>query len=548
MFGKKRPQLKEPQSFSPLFETATNAQLTSLNSLFVENPTRFQEFCFELGQLKFDFSKTHITADVLAAFEKLAGNTALFEKRDQLLSGGIVNSTERRPALHTAVRATNPIPKDSEGNIVAAEILAQRDACYSYAENVRSGEVRAQNGKPYRYIIHLGIGGSALGPQLLLDTLAFGLESDFETHCVANVDGHALKPVMDACDPAETLVIVASKTFTTTETLSNARALMQWMSDAGVDSPFQQLAAVTAAPDQAKAFGISESSIMTFPEELGGRYSIWSSVSLVAIIVLGKQAFESMRAGAELMDNHFAKAPAQENIPLIAAMLDLWYGNSWGAPTRALFAYDSRLSVLVQYLQQLEMENNGKNISSEGTEINWQSSPILWGGVGTDSQHAVFQLVHQGTHLIPTEFIAVLKAEHDLDEHHRCLLANCFAQSAALMKGRTTEEAAARLTDDSISTEQKQLLSRSKTFSGNRPSTTIVLDALNPESLGSLIAFYEHRSFVSGTLWEINVFDQMGVELGKELAKSYQEIIESGDFGSLGLDSSTKNLLGLVLD
>ena len=286
----------------------------------------------------------------------------------------------------------------------------------------------------------------------------------------------------------------------------------------------------------------------TFPEGLGGRYSIWSSVSLVAIIVLGKQAFESMRAGAELMDNHFAKAPAQENIPLIAAMLDLWYGNSWGAPTRALFAYDSRLSVLVQYLQQLEMENNGKNISSEGTEINWQSSPILWGGVGTDSQHAVFQLVHQGTHLIPTEFIAVLKAEHDLDEHHRCLLANCFAQSAALMKGRTTEEAAARLTDDSISTEQKQLLSRSKTFSGNRPSTTIVLDALNPESLGSLIAFYEHRSFVSGTLWEINVFDQMGVELGKELAKSYQEIIESGDFGSLGLDSSTKNLLGLVLD
>ncbi len=548
MFRKDRSQLTQPKSFAPLFEAAEEAKATSLNSLFAENPDRFEDFCLELGQLKFDFSKTHITKPVLASFEKLAASAELVDKRNQLLMGGIVNPTEHRPALHTAVRATNPIAEDSEGNPIASEVLAQRDACYSFAESVRSGETKALTGNKYRHIIHLGIGGSALGPQLLLDALAFGMDTGFKTHCVANVDGHALKPAMDACNPAETLVIIASKTFTTTETLRNARTLIQWMSDSGVSNPLKQMAAVTAAPDHAQAFGISNTSILTFPEGLGGRYSIWSSVSLVAMIVLGKQAFESMRAGAESMDNHFATAPVQQNIPLIAAMLDVWYGNAWAAPTRALFAYDSRLSVLVQYLQQLEMENNGKNISTDGTEINWQSSPILWGGVGTDAQHAVFQLVHQGTHLIPVEFIAVLKAGHDLDDHHKCLLANCFAQSAALMKGRTTAEAASMLAGDSISGQGKDLLARAKTFSGNRPSTTIVLDQLNPESLGSLLAFYEHRSFVSGTLWQINVFDQMGVELGKELAKSYQEIIESGDFGSLDVDSSTQNLLGLVLD
>ena len=307
------------------------------------------------------------------------------------------------------------------------------------------------------------------------------------------------------------------------------------------------MVAVTASPQQAADFGIAETSILTFPEGLGGRYSIWSSVSLVAMIVLGTKTFESMRAGAEAMDNHFATAPTSENIPLIAAMMDVWYGNAWGAETRAQFAYDSRLDVLLPYLQQLEMENNGKNISATGESIGWQSSPVLWGGIGTDAQHAVFQLLHQGTHLIPTEFVAVIQAGHDLTEHHKCLLANCFAQGAALMKGRTTEEARAQLSDG-FSAEELELLAQSKSFTGNRPSTTIVLDKLDGEALGALIAFYEHRSFVSGTLWQINVFDQMGVELGKELAKSYQEVIDSGDFGSLDVDASTRNLLRRTLD
>lgn len=526
-----------PPHFDALQGAANAAQNTNLNQLFREQPHRAEDLCFRLDGLQFDFSKTHLSNSLFPLFEDLARHSGLLSEREKLLTGQIVNPTEKRPALHSAMRAET----------TSDEILEQRQAGYDYAERVRSGEICNQAGEKYRYIIHLGIGGSALGPQLVLQALAFGQQPDFETYCVANVDGHALLPAIEACDPKYTLVIVASKTFTTTETLTNARSLMQWMKQGGVSDPLAHMVAVTASPQCSNEFGIEASNTLTFPEGLGGRYSIWSSVSLVAMIVLGKTAFESMRMGAVEMDQHFATQPASKNIPVIAAMMDLWYGNAWGAETRAQFAYDSRLSVLLPYLQQLEMENNGKNISREGKNIAWQSSPVLWGGVGTDAQHAVFQLLHQGTHLIPTEFLAVVEAAHDFDSHHRCLLANCFAQGAALMRGRTPDEARQLLPEEMDSTAERELLSLSKSFSGNRPSTTILLDRLDARTLGSLIAFYEHRSFVSGTVWQINVFDQMGVELGKELAKSYQSVIESGDFGALDIDASTRNLLKRTL-
>lgn len=526
-----------PPHFEPLGKAAEEAQSTSLLERFAQEPDRAEKFCFQLGALRFDYSKTHLSSAVLSLFTELAEESGLLEQRDKLLAGEIVNPTEKRPALHAAMRAE----QSSE------EILAQRRASYDFADAVRSGAKHCPEGGKYRHIIHLGIGGSALGPQLLLKALGFGKTTDIETHCVANVDGHALQPAMQACDPKQTLVIVASKTFTTTETLTNANTLTQWMRDAGIEQPLQQMVAVTASPDKAIEFGIAAEDVLTFPEGLGGRYSIWSSVSLVAMIVLGSSTFESMRAGAIAMDQHFASAPVSENIPVIAALTDLWYSNGWGASTRAQFAYDSRLSVLLPYLQQLEMENNGKNISRDGQAIDWQSSPILWGGVGTDAQHAVFQLLHQGTQIIPAEFLAVIQAGHPLVDHHKCLLANCFAQSAALMKGRSVDQARAML-PDSCSKEETELLAQSKSFTGNRPSTTIVLEELSPEALGSLLAFYEHRSFVAGTLWQINVFDQMGVELGKELAKSYQEVIDSGDFGALDIDASTRKLLDLTLN
>lgn len=539
MFGKKTEQqsTQDLPPFRPLSDAAERSQKQTLTDLFSSNPSRAEELCFQLGSIQFDFSKTHLSDSLLPLFEDLAQDSGLLTERDKLLSGQVVNPTENRPALHTAMRAEN----------TTEEILSQRQASYEYAERIRSGNITSEIGEKYQHIIHLGIGGSALGPQLVLQALAFGRHSEFDTHCVANVDGHALQPAMDACDPKHTLIIVASKTFTTTETLSNARTLMRWMQEGGVAEPLSQIVAVTASPESSADFGIDAADTLTFPEGLGGRYSVWSSVSLVAMIVLGKSVFESMRIGAEKMDKHFAEQPVSKNIPIIAAMMDVWYGNAWGAETRAQFAYDSRLSVLLPYLQQLEMENNGKNICKDGQDLTWQSSPVLWGGVGTDAQHAVFQLLHQGTHLIPTEFVAVLKAGHNLDDHHKCLLANCFAQGAALMKGRTVDEARQLLSQDIDSEAELELLAKSKSFSGNRPSTTIVLDELDGEAFGSLIAFYEHRSFVSGTLWQINVFDQMGVELGKELAKSYQEVIDSGDFGSLDIDDSTRNLLKLTL-
>jgi len=540
MFGKKAESTKSSQQLPPFFQeladAASKSKTTPLSELFSSNPNRATEFCFRQGSLQFDFSKTHLDQPTLSLFAKLAEESGLLVERQKLLSGQVVNPTENRPALHTAMRASSP----------NEEIQAQHQANSKMAERVRSGEFKGASGTQYKHIIHLGIGGSALGPQLLLTALGFGRESEFNTHCVANVDGHALKPAMDACDPMQTLVIVASKTFTTTETLSNAHSLMKWMSEGGVADPKSQLVAVTASPEKSEEFGIAAENILTFPEGLGGRYSIWSSVSLVAMIVLGAPAFESFLRGAEQMDHHFATSPVEQNIPILAAMMDLWYGSSWHAETRAQFAYDSRLGALLPYLQQLEMENNGKNITRTGEQVNWQTSPVLWGGVGTDAQHAVFQLLHQGTHLVPTEFIAVIKAGHELEEHHRCLLANCFAQGAALMKGRSTDEAR-DLLPESTEADTAELLAHSKTFSGNRPSTTILLDQLDAQSLGSLIAFYEHRSFVSGTLWQINVFDQMGVELGKELAKSYQEVLETGDFGSLDIDESTRNLLKQTL-
>ena len=356
MFGKKVERPKESSQALPNFQALTSAadqsKESSLTSLFDANVNRAEELCFRLGPLQFDFSKTHLSSSLFPLFEDLAAQSGLFAERDRLLSGQVVNPTEKRPALHTAMRADS----------ACEEILAQRNASYEYAEQVRNGEVTSEAGEKYRHIIHLGIGGSALGPQLVLKALTFGLKSEFDTHCVANVDGHALQPVMDACDPKYTLVIVASKTFTTTETLSNTRTLMRWMSEGGVTKPLSQIVAVTASPQDSADFGIDAADTLTFPEGLGGRYSVWSSVSLVAMIVLGKSVFESMRIGAAKMDKHFAEQPLSKNIPVIAALMDVWYGNAWGAETRAQFAYDSRLSVLLPYLQQLEMENNGKNI------------------------------------------------------------------------------------------------------------------------------------------------------------------------------------------
>jgi glucose-6-phosphate isomerase len=369
-----------------------------------------------------------------------------------------------------------------------------------------------------RHVLHVGIGGSALGPDLLVDAL--GRESGrYDTAIVSNVDGVALEEAFGRFDPTATLLVVASKTFTTTETMLNAESVLEWMEEGGVDDPYGRVIACTASPDKAIEWGVDETRVLPFMESVGGRYSLWSSIGFPAALALGWDCFEELLDGAAEMDRHFRLASLSENAPALAAFADLYYTQVRHAETRATFAYDERLRLLPSYLQQLEMESNGKADTADGKPLGRPSAAITWGGVGTDAQHAVFQLLHQGTHLVPVEFVAVIEAGDTLaDDHHRQLLLNAFAQGAALMKGRINEKDPAR------------------SYSGDRPSSTILLDDLDARTLGALIAFYEHRVFVNATLLGINPFDQFGVELGKEMAKAAGE-------GGQKFDVSTDDLI-----
>jgi glucose-6-phosphate isomerase len=506
------------QQRQALFDYARENKSRRLLDLFSNHASRVDLFSFQAGPIYFDFSKQPIDDEAVRLFEDLAESCRLDEHRDELFSGAIVNPSENRPALHTALRAMKPPQQSALGDKVASRVAAERQACMTFAEKVRSGELKPASGKPYKYLIHIGIGGSYLGPKLLIDTLKGGADQPLETHLLANIDGHALTPILEQCEPKETLVIVVSKTFTTQETLTNTRSVLSWMQDQGVANPLDQFVAITSSPDNASEFGIKDSQTFTFAEWVGGRYSIWSSVSLAAMIALGPGNFQRFLDGAATMDDHFCSSPLACNAPMLAALLDFYFATILGAESRAVFPYDARLQDLVPYLQQLEMESNGKTTTATGEPIGFPTCPVVWGGVGTDAQHAVFQLLHQGSHLVPTEFIAVKQANHDFTGHHQALLANCFAQSAALMSGRG---------DD---------------FPGNKPSTTLLLDQLTPESLGAMLAFYEHRTFIASLLWQLNAFDQPGVQLGKDIAKQLEQML-AGKPTELDLDPSTKNLL-----
>ncbi len=508
---------------APLQQYARNHEHRRLTELFAADRQRVKTFSTQVGPLYFDFSKQPIDAEALTLFGELAQAAQVELHRRELFEGEIVNASEFRPALHTALRAARPPEQSALGDAVATRIDAERKACYAFAEKVRSGRVKSASGKPYKYLIHIGIGGSYLGPKFLLHALKPAVDRSLEVHLIANIDGHALAPVLRQCKPEETLVIVVSKTFTTKETLANTRTVLKWLRRHGVTNPMQQLVGITAHPDNAVEIGVPEDQIFTFAEWVGGRFSVWSSVSLVAMIALTPKCFDRFLAGARQMDEHFCQAALPANAPLLAGLLDFYFSTVLGAETRAVFPYDSRLHDLVSYLQQLEMESNGKRADAKGKPVTGASCPVVWGGVGTDAQHAVFQLLHQGTHDVPVEFLAIRKPDHNLKEHHRTLLANCFAQSAALMAGNGAD------------------------FPGNKPSTTILLDKLTPESLGALLAFYEHRTFVASLLWNLNAFDQPGVQLGKTIAKQIDRLL-NGQPSDLQLDASTRHLLSLILE
>jgi glucose-6-phosphate isomerase len=483
-----------------------NLPKTLLRELFAAEPDRLSRFVIDEAAIRFDFSKTHLSAAHLAAFLDLAEDSGLAARRDAMFAGAEVNATEGRAAEHAAERGQGAPDGVARAAALHLRMRAMVDA------------IEAEAFGPVRHILHIGIGGSALGPKLLIDALGRHA-GRYDVATVANVDGAALEEAVAGFDPQATLVVIASKTFTTTETLLNAASALRWLEDGGVDDPFGRAVALTAAPDKAMAWGLDETRILPFGESVGGRYSLWSSVGFPAALALGWDAFESLLEGAAVMDRHFRFAPLHANAPVLAAFVDLYYANVRGAETRALFAYDERLRLLPTYLQQLAMESNGKSVRLDGSPAARATAPILWGGTGTEAQHAVFQLLHQGTHLVPVEFVAAIEPEHALDpDHHAQLLINCFAQGAALMAGRASDDP-------------------HRAYPGDRPSTTILLDRLDPATLGALIAFYEHRTFAHAALLGINPFDQFGVELGKEMAKA----LDDGD--DMDFDPSTDALI-----
>jgi glucose-6-phosphate isomerase len=474
--------------------------------LFVAEPDRLSRLSIEESGITFDFSKTHLSEELIANFIALAESQGLAAKRDALFAGAAINVTEGRAAEHMAERG-----QGSPGSVKNAKALHARMRGLIDA-------IEAEVLGPIRHVLHVGIGGSALGPHLLIDAL--GRDAGrYDVAVVSNVDGAALDEVFKRFDPAATLLVMASKTFTTTETILNANSVLAWMEEANVEDPYSRIVALTAAPEKAIEWGVDETRILPFSENVGGRYSLWSSIGFPAALGLGWDAFENLLEGAAAMDRHFRNAPPERNLPLLAAFVDQYYSVVRKAETRAIFAYDERLRLLPSYLQQLEMESNGKSVKIDGSPVDQPTAAITWGGVGTDAQHAVFQLLHQGTRLVPVEFIAAIEPGHVLDEgHHRALLINCFAQGAALMAGKANNDPA-------------------RAYEGNRPSTTILLDHVDPARLGALLAFYEHRTFCNAVMLGINPFDQFGVELGKEIARS----IESE--GTDRFDASTRSLI-----
>ncbi|MEO5705721.1 MAG: glucose-6-phosphate isomerase [Alteraurantiacibacter sp.] len=481
----------------------------TLADLFAADPARLAMLSsrLELGEsgALFDWSKTHLSGVLLDGFEALAEAADFTEMRRRLFAGEVVNPTEGRAAEHTALRG---VGKDS--SVEEAMALLQRMKLL--VEAIHDGVLG-----DVRHLIHIGIGGSALGPALAVDALARDF-AKVDVHVVSNIDGVALEAAFARCDPATTLIAVASKTFTTIETMTNAASALQWLADNGVADPTGRVIALTAAPEKAVEWGVDETRVLPFATSVGGRYSLWSSIGFPIAVAIGWEEFEAFLAGAAAMDVHFRDTDGRANLPLRAAFADQLYTRLMGCQTRAVFCYDQRLGLLPDYLQQLEMESNGKSVTAQGQPVDFPTAPITWGGVGTDAQHAVFQLLHQGTRLVPVDFIASIAPGDALDPaHHRILLMNCFAQGAALMAGKAAADPA-------------------RSYPGNRPSATILVDDLDPATLGALIAFHEHRTFANAVLMGINPFDQFGVELGKDIARQIEK-------GGTRFDPSTEALL-----
>ena len=530
-----------------LLTRRAEAPSVDMRAAFAADPTRFERFSLRLDDMLLDWSKTLVEAETMALLFHLARAAGVEARRDAMFAGEPINATEGRAVLHVALRAPRAAAFAVGGRDVMADVHAVIERMAAFAEGVRSGAVAGATGKRFTDVVNIGIGGSDLGPAMA--TLALAPFHDGpRAHYVSNIDAAHVADTLKGLDPETTLFIVASKTFTTVETMTNAATARAWIAsalgDAAVGAHF---AAVSTALKKVDAFGIASDRVFGFWDWVGGRYSLWSAIGLPIMIAVGADHFRAMLAGAHAMDEHFRAAPLAGNLPAVLGLIGFWHRVVCGWPARAVIPYDQRLARLPAYLQQLDMESNGKSVTLDGSPVATPSGPLVWGEPGTNGQHAFFQLLHQGTDVIPVEFIAAARGhEPELRHHHQLLLANCLAQSEALMKGRTLEEAREQMLSKGTAPDEVDAIAPHRVFPGNRPSVTILHRALDPFSLGRLIALYEHRVFVEAQLFGINAFDQWGVELGKELATALLPVVE-GKASAGASDASTAGLVAYLL-
>ncbi|TIW20314.1 MAG: glucose-6-phosphate isomerase [Mesorhizobium sp.] len=518
----------------------------TMREAFAADPRRFERFSVTDGDLLLDWSKCAVDAGTMAMLEKLAGAADLEGRRAAMFEGKKINITENRAVLHTALRNLTGKGVVVDGQDTKADVIAVLDAMGAFADAIRSGKAAGHTGKKITDIVNIGIGGSDLGPAMV--TLALAPYHDGpRTHYVSNVDGAHIHDTLKGLSPETTLFIIASKTFTTVETMTNAETARKWVEKAlGKEAIGKHFAAVSTALDLVAKFGIEKDRVFGFWDWVGGRYSVWSAIGLPVMIAVGPRNFRAFLDGAHEMDEHFRSAPVQKNLPVLLGLIGWWHRVVCKYPARAVIPYDQRLSRLPAYLQQLDMESNGKSVTLDGTAVTTPTGPLVWGEPGTNGQHAFFQLLHQGTDFIPVEFLAAaIGHEPELKHQHDLLLANCLAQSEAFMKGRTLEEARAQMLAKGMKPADVDRIAPHRVFSGNRPSLTILYRKLDQRTLGRLIALYEHRVFVEGTLFNINSFDQWGVELGKELATGLLPVVE-GKETAAKRDASTAGLVAHI--
>ncbi len=515
-----------------------------MRELFADDPERFARFSLRFESLLLDFAKNRVTDRTMVLLRALAEACELSNWIARMFSGEQINVTEDRAVLHTALRNRTDKPVYVDGKNVMPEVQNVLAQMRRFVSSVHGHEWSGYTGKPIHDVINIGIGGSDLGPAMVTEALKAYRKPDIKLHFVSNVDGAHISETLAEVDAETTLFVVASKTFTTQETMANARAARDWLverlgSEQAVANHF---VAVSTNARAVSEFGIDRDNMFVFWDWVGGRYSLWSAIGLPIALALGIKHFDALLDGAHAMDQHFRNAPLEQNLPATLALLGIWYVNFFDAESHAIVPYAQNLSRLPAYLQQADMESNGKSVTRDGERVTWNTGPIIWGEPGTNGQHAFFQLLHQGTRLVPVDFIVAARSSYNVGNQHALLVANCFAQSAALMNGRTIEQARAELAAAGTPSEEITRLAPHKTYAGNQPSNTILIEQLDPRTLGSLIALYEHKIFCQGVIWQVCSFDQWGVELGKQLAGQLLPLVE-GDTPDERLDASTRGLL-----